>query len=395
MTHTDFIARLPSFTRFADVADSARYTPAPADWRVYCCDVVNSTQAIEQGRYKAVNMMGAACIMAAVNAAATRADGFALAYVFGGDGATILAPDALAPVIDVALMRTRRLAADGFGLTMRVGAVPIADIRARGADLRVAMMELSPGNRLAAFSGGGAALADKLVKGDGEGGYRLPEPDPEPPDLEGLSCRWEPLAARHGHMVCVLASAVAADETRRGKIYDRLIVGIEGVLRPDMDAMRPARADTMRFRWPPRGLELERLATGRGRMALLTESFFQAIAEWFDRKLGDYDAPVYRAEVRAHCDDRRFDDTLRLVLDCTAGQLAAIDGLLKAAHARGDIVYGVHLSDAALMTCLLFDLKGSRHLHFIDGANGGFTFAARAMKAQMAAPRSHDRATRR
>jgi hypothetical protein len=111
MTQTDFIARLPSFTRFADVADPARYTPAPDGWRVYCCDVVNSTQAIEQGRYKAVNMMGAACIMAAVNAAAKTDDRVALAYVFGGDGATILAPDTLAPAIQLAVCGAGAVAA--------------------------------------------------------------------------------------------------------------------------------------------------------------------------------------------------------------------------------------------------------------------------------------------
>ena len=48
-------------------------------------------------------------------------------------------------------------------------------------------------------------------------------------------------------------------------------------------------------------------------------------------------------------------------------------------------MYGVHLLDSALMTCLLFDLKESSYLHFVDGADGGFTFAARAMKAQIAA----------
>ncbi|MGZ9082473.1 MAG: DUF3095 family protein [Rhodoplanes sp.] len=45
----------------------------------------------------------------------------------------------------------------------------------------------------------------------------------------------------------------------------------------------------------------------------------------------------------------------------------------------------LHPSASALITCLLFGLKDSRHLHFIDGTDGGFTFAARAMKAQVAA----------
>ncbi len=386
MTETDFIAQLPSFTRFADVADPGRFVPAPDDWRVYCCDVVNSTGAIEQGRYKTVNMVGAACIIAAINAAA----GTEIAYVFGGDGATILAPDALAPAIDRALVRTRRLARDGFGLALRVGAVPVADIRAHGADLGVAMFELSPGNRCAMFSGGGAALADRLVKGDSGGAYGLGDGDQEPPDLEGLSCRWEPLVARHGHMVCMLASAIPKDPATRARIYGDLIAAIEQVLQPDIETARPVRADNMRFRWPPRGLGLETTATHGNRqrwahgLALGVQSFFQAIAEWFDRKIGDYHAPVYRVELRANSDYRRFDDVLRLILDCTPDQRQAIEEVLAAAHGRGDIVYGTHRSDAALMTCLLFDLKDSRHLHFIDGTDGGFTYAARGMKARIA-----------
>ena len=390
MTGTDFISALPSFTRFAEVADPGRYSPAPADWRVYCCDVVNSTGAIEQGRYKAVNMVGAACIIAAINAAA----GVEIAYVFGGDGATLLAPAALAPAIDRALVRTRRLARDGYGLTLRVGAVPVSEIRERGADLAVAMFELSPGNRCAVFTGGGAALADRLVKDDADGTFVLGEADDAPPDLEGLSCRWEPLAARHGNMVCVLASALPSETRERARTYGNLIAAIERVLQPDIETARPVRADNMRFRWPPRGLALEITATQSRRprwlhaFGLATQSLFQAIAERFDRKIGDYHAPVYRAELRANSDYRRFDDVLRLILDCTPAQRSAIEEVLAAAHARGDIVYGTHRSDAALMTCLLFDLRDSRHLHFIDGSDGGFTLAARAMKARIAERRA-------
>lgn len=387
MSGTDFVANLPSFTRFSDVADPLRFAPAPEGWRVYCCDVLNSTEAIREGRYKAVNMMGAACIMAAINAAS----GIELAYVFGGDGATILAPDCLASAINRALTRTRRLARDEFNLVMRVGSVSLGEIRSRGADLRVAMFELSPGNRVAMFTGGGAALADRLVKCDDTGAYAITDLDNERPDLKGLSCRWEMLAARHGCMMCVLAYATPEQADARARIYGALIAGIEQALQPDIDAARPVRTDNMRFRWPPRGLGLEAAATCVGRprwphtLALATESFLQATAEWFDLRIGDYHAPVYRREVRANSDYRRFDDVLRLVLDCTPVQRRAIEEVLAAAHRRGDIVYGMHPSASALITCLLFGLKDSRHLHFIDGTDGGFTFAARAMKAQVAA----------
>jgi len=384
---TDFIASLPSLKGFRELADMTRFAPLPNDWRLYCCDVADSTTAIEAGRYKAVNMAGAACIMAAINAA----DGKEIGYVFGGDGATIAAPNALAPAIDAALARTRRLSREALGLDMRVGTVPLDEIRARGADARIAMLELSPGNRTALFFGGGAQLTDALVKGDAEGSYLLPEADPEPPDLEGLSCRWEPLTARHGSMLCLLVSARAEQPRVQTKIYREILAGIEQALAPDRHAARPVRADNMRFRWPPRGIGLELQAT-RGSSAawkhglfLYTQSFFQSLAERFDWHMGNYHAPVYRAELRANSDYRRFDDMLRMILDVTPDQHAAITELLAEAHRRGNILYGTHRSDAALMTCLLFDLKESRHIHFIDGIEGGFTRAARAWKAQAAA----------
>ena len=49
---------LPLFSDFASVADTERYVPLPDDWFVALTDVVKSTEAIRDGRYKAVNMGG-------------------------------------------------------------------------------------------------------------------------------------------------------------------------------------------------------------------------------------------------------------------------------------------------------------------------------------------------
>lgn len=64
-----FYADLPSFEGFADAVDPARYTDAPTDWFVAITDVRGSTDAIEAGRYKDVNALGAASIVAVLNAA--------------------------------------------------------------------------------------------------------------------------------------------------------------------------------------------------------------------------------------------------------------------------------------------------------------------------------------
>jgi hypothetical protein len=46
-------------------------------------------------------------------------------------------------------------------------------------------------------------------------------------------------------------------------------------------------------------------------------------------------------------------------------------------------VYGLHVTDHALMTCLVFNYSG-KHLHFIDGADGGLFLAAKQFKERAA-----------
>jgi hypothetical protein len=147
----------------------------------------------------------------------------------------------------------------------------------------------------------------------------------------------------------------------------------------------------MRFVWPPSGLGAEALAT-RGRLpyrlrwlGVWLQSLLQALAERFDLKIGPYDAPAYRLEVQRNSDHRKIADTLHMVLDCTDPEIAAIEAYLAGLHAAGRIVYGTHLAERAMMTCLVFSLEKSRHVHFIDGADGGYALAALQLKAQLQA----------
>jgi hypothetical protein len=109
----------------------------------------------------------------------------------------------------------------------------------------------------------------------------------------------------------------------------------------------------------------------------------QSVAERFDLRIGPYDAPAYREEVRRNSDYRKVADTLHMVLDCTAAQSVAIEAYLERLRTQGKIAYGLHRADRALMTCLVFSLEESRHVHFVDGADGGYALAALQLKAQL------------
>jgi hypothetical protein len=79
-----FYGGIPVFRGFGSLMDPAMYSPLPDDWAVGVADIVESTKAIANQRYKAVNMAGASVIAAVANAL----EGREFPFVFGGDGAS-------------------------------------------------------------------------------------------------------------------------------------------------------------------------------------------------------------------------------------------------------------------------------------------------------------------
>jgi hypothetical protein len=63
-----FYAGIPVFRGFGSLMDPALYSPLPDGWVIGVADIVESTRAIAEQRYKAVNMAGAAVIAAVTNA---------------------------------------------------------------------------------------------------------------------------------------------------------------------------------------------------------------------------------------------------------------------------------------------------------------------------------------
>jgi len=383
----DFYKTLNTFTEFARVTDLSLYRPVPDDWIMVLADITGSTRAINEGLYKDVNLVGAACITAVLNAL----PGYSVPYVFGGDGATMAVPSSAVDKITPVLGAARRLSNDQFNLDLRAGLVPVAEVRKAGADVLVAKFELSPGNFMAMFTGGGVQLVDDLIKADdGTGQYSVAYPESEAaPDLEGLSCRWEPLKSCRGTMMSMLVHATGKTMRKNIAIYREVIDGIAEIFNDDPVAASPVSADNMVFKWPPSGLrsEAKLFASTRQRFRkwlwIYGTSMIQFFIERYDRTAGDYNAPVYRRELRANSDFRRFDDTLRMILDCPLDTAAALESFFEDLHDQGKIAFGVHRSEHALMTCLVFSLTKGEHVHFVDGSDGGFTAAAVQLKAQL------------
>jgi hypothetical protein len=372
-----FYASVPMFRGFARLMDPALYVQLPDDWTVGIADVVQSTAAIAAKRYKAVNMAGAAVIASVTNALDHRE----FPFVFGGDGASFAVPPADLALARQAMASTAAWVRDDLDLVMRVALVPVAEIRKQGFDIRVARFAPSKDVSYAMFSGGGIAWAEAAIK---RGEFAIaPAPPGTAPDLSGLSCRFEEFPSERGIILSALVMpAVNADADAFRSVIENVIALVE----KSPDAGRPVTAKGLQFRWPPAGFEMETRAMQRGprlfrRSILAATTLFSYVILRLGLRVGNFIPEKYIGEVVANSDFRKYDDGLRMILDCTEELAAELERSLAEAAGRGIVRYGLHRQDAAMMTCFTPAPSRSDHVHFIDGARGGYASAATALKA--------------
>lgn len=103
----------------------------------------------------------------------------------------------------------------------------------------------------------------------------------------------------------------------------------------------------------------------------------------FGFKLRGIDFKKYKKSMTAHSDYRKYDEQLRMVIDCAPATSAAIRAYLEGERAAGTLFYGIHESKAALLTCFLQTMEDAGHIHFVDGGDGGYALAAKELKSQM------------
>lgn len=375
----DFYASIPPLSDFGEALKPERYTALPDDWVVGFSDVVGSTKAMEAGRYKAVNMVGAGVIAAVANAIGRRP----FPFVFGGDGASFAVSGEDAPAAEKALQAMAAYAQDEFKLDLRVATAPVSAIRAAGGDIRVTRYAASPDCVYAMFSGGGLSWFERQAKG---GAFLIERAAPgTSPDLSGLSCRWGLSPARHGLILSVIVAPRGADP-RYGALLDQIV----GSVATAEDSGRPVTMESLQPGPASQAIGYESLALATSGMSRLTARLkaasFYALGLIFYRwrlKAGDFDMNTYMESIATNADFRKFDDGLRMTLDCSPAFADELEARLAAASDYA--LSGTFRQSNALLTCFVPTTESLGHIHFVDGAGGGYTMAAKAMKTRLAA----------
>jgi len=109
------------------------------------------------------------------------------------------------------------------------------------------------------------------------------------------------------------------------------------------------------------------------------------------RRLMEWNLPAfgirwgdYRRMVAANTDHLKLAGSLQCLLDVDPVRFQRLVDWLEQRQRQGILAFGCHLESSAHMTCMVPD-RATRHFHFIDGSEGGYTRASQMLKANLRA----------
>ena len=388
MNYENFYSQLRLLDNFRDITEPENFVDVPDDWYIIVTDIRGSTKAIEAGRYKDVNLLGAASIVAVLNIA----DKIEIPFVFGGDGATLLVGPSLLPAASIALLATQQMAKTEFDLDLRVGAVPVKVVVAANYPVKIAKFKVSENYSQAVFIGGGLTRAAELVKDPvADNIYTFKNNGVSPTaDFSGLECRWQDIPSKYGEIVTLLVMVREDLGQQNHQLYRNILEKIEYIYGKE-DSLNPIDSQNLKLTLNSAKLIKETLVRASNCSWLDRQMYLSKIQ--LETALGsllmnlkvkteELDWGVYKDIAIAATDYRKFDDMLRMVISGNGWQRSKLTEYLEQNYLEGKLVYGLHVTNRALMTCLVFERNGQQ-VHFIDGADGGYTLAAKDMKQRM------------
>jgi hypothetical protein len=322
-------------------------------------------------------MSGASVISAVLNAVG-RED---FPFVFSGDGAVIAVPGTLEEMVRGALAGVKVWVKEELGLELRVALVPLKAIRSQGHDVRVARYSASQFVSYAMFAGGGTSWAEEQMK---LGHFHVQQgPHGTRPDLTGLSCHWNPMEARNGEIVSII---VMPGQLGAGPEFGSLIKKIISISAEQNRAGHPLPVEGLELDLSFSGVEREARARSSrawrwlARLQIMLQVAAVMVFQKLKIRFGSFDPSLYAREVAGNADFRKFDDGLKMTIDMDDSRRHRIETCLTAAQAAGVVRFGLHRQKSALVTCFVPTPLARNHIHFIDGAGGGYAVAMQKMR---------------
>jgi hypothetical protein len=369
------------------LADEKNFRNFPANWHVIVADIANSTQAVENGRHDDVNLIAAGSLIAAINA--SKPFNTEIAYFFGGDGGTVIVPEEIVPKIIAGLNAHRLNSIKNFSLDLRIGSITIGEIMSNGHDLKVAKVEIGKGYNKSVVIGDGLKYAENIIKANyADESKESKLIDVAELNLDGLECRWDRIKPPTTSLEVVCLLVEAADFKKQTSVYKDVMVKLDDIY-GEADKRHPITINRLQLLTTFRKFRKEMMARySNWNVAYFLKAFFETLIGRlyfkYNWKVNDLKGKEYLEQVIAFSDTLTIDGRINTIVSGTKKNREQLLEYLNQQEQKGLLIYGHHVSRESIMTCYI-ENRNNKHIHFLDGSNGGYTEAAKQLKPKLQA----------
>lgn len=357
------------------VAQKELFTRVPGNWHILVSDIRDSSGAISKGNHNDVNLSATGSVIAVLNLAYRW--GIRVPFFFGGDGAVFLIPDKILEKALAVLYKHKKNTYHNFGLDLRIGHVSVQEVYDQGLELKIARAQITNLLSIPLVLGKGLQFAEQQIKET----EKSPKVDLSKAelDLSGMECKWEkvePPIPGHEVMSLIIDGCESEDPSL---VYSQILEKIDEIYGP-----HPHRSPiTVNKLNPITGL---RQIRSEMKSKQKKSNFIHLIKHWLMAVFGEIylknTAPGrnYMRKLVELTDNLTIDGRINTVITGTPAQRKLLLEYLNKMEITSKIKYGHHVSRQSIISCYVRDIHTDDHIHFVDGANGGYTKAAKNLK---------------
>jgi hypothetical protein len=364
-----------------DLLESESYfSDVPNTWHVVVVDIQNSTQAVDEGKHHQINLTATGAIISVLNTIRKEKQRNEIPYFFGGDGATFILPTLFLNKIILILENYSLHIKRNTNLTLRVGHISVKQLVTQKSSLKIAKHQLTEQLSIPIFLGNGLKKAEELIKTNFEEN-NLADFKKDLLNLEGMECRWkqiDPTQAKK-KVICLLLDAI--DETDQRAIYRDVITKMDALF-GTFKSRQPIKSNKLNLNFSILKIWEEM------KISLVNKNLVYLFKNWVATLIGKFylnlspNGKQYLIQISQLSHTFMLDGMINTIFTAEQHKIDLFIAYLNQLEKDKKIIYGIHITHASVMSCYVLDRK-TKHSHFVDGTEGGYTSAAKMFKEKL------------
>ncbi|WP_159020484.1 DUF3095 domain-containing protein [Algibacter sp. L3A6] len=352
----------------------------PENWSIVVTDIENSTDAVARGFHNDVNLSATGSIITVLNTLKFVNRNLKIPYFFGGDGSTFIVPNRVLKPILLALNNYSQHIKKSTDLNLRVGYLGVEKVYANNVNLRITKLRHNKYLTTPVVLGNGLKYAEQIIKESFKASDIYSEKATKL-NLNGMECRWDEIYPNKTDkkVICLLVDC--DDESIQAEVYAEIMAEIDEVFGTLINR-NPISSDKLKLD-PSLGKIKKEMYARIGKYSLR-----YLVSNWLITLIGVVSFKFFKVgklqkkRIAQLTDTIMLDGFLNTVISGTEAQVETLKTFLNRLEAEGKIIFGIHITHASIMSCYIED-RQEKHIHFVDGTEGGYTSAAIMFKEKM------------